>query len=301
MPVPFGFSIGDFINGIELLLDAVKSLHDTNGAQDDYKELGRELKHLRNGFEGIKALSLDPAQPVQSSAANAAVHDCLSCLDGFIPRNAKFSSLGSTPASQWTVAGLKNRWRMVQSALWKKADIARFRSQVQQHAEAIQMLLATIQMWALCFWPEVRATNIRLSNQLSSQGKLQTTVAQQSADHRRLTEGIGKNVFDQGFEQQRFKRTIDDQHKLVGKIRNDVHTIIGRQTSFAQSITADYRKTEDQILRHGRDQETFFRDSEETIAQLQADVKHTDTQVEMLIALERSMARSVPSLTQQSL
>ncbi|CAF9934941.1 MAG: hypothetical protein ALECFALPRED_006188 [Alectoria fallacina] len=284
MPVPFGFSIGDFINGIELLLDAVKSLHDTNGAQDDYKELGRELKHLRNGFEGIKALSLDPAQPVQSSAANAAVHDCLSCLDGFIPRNAKFSSLGSTPASQWTVAGLKNRWRMVQSALWKKADIARFRSQVQQHAEAIQMLLATIQI-----------------NQLSSQGKLQTTVAQQSADHRRLTEGIGKNVFDQGFEQQRFKRTIDDQHKLVGKIRNDVHTIIGRQTSFAQSITADYRKTEDQILRHGRDQETFFRDSEETIAQLQADVKHTDTQVEMLIALERSMARSVPSLTQQSL
>lgn len=84
MPVPFGFSVGDFINGIELLLDAVESLHDTNGAQDDYKELGRELKHLRNGLEGIKALSLDPTQPVQSSAAKAAAHDCLLCLDKFI-------------------------------------------------------------------------------------------------------------------------------------------------------------------------------------------------------------------------
>ncbi|CAD6571375.1 MAG: hypothetical protein ASARMPRED_004482 [Alectoria sarmentosa] len=274
MPVPFGFSVGDFISGIDLLLDAVKSLHDTNGAQDDYKELGRELKHLRNGLEGIKGLSVDPTQSVQFSTTEAAVHDCLLCLDGFIQRNAKFSSLGSTPASQWTAVGLKNRWRMVQWALWKKADIARFRSQVQQHAEAIQMLLETIQI-----------------NQLSTQGKLQTTLAQQSADHRKLTEGIGKNVFDQGVEQQRFKRTIDDQHKLVGKIRNDVHTIIGRQTSLAQSTTADYRKTRDQILHNGRDQEMFFRDSDETIAQLQADVKHTDTQVEMLMALEKSMAR----------
>ena len=46
MPVPFGFSVGDFISGIEFLIDAIKSLRDTNGAQDYQKELGRELKHL---------------------------------------------------------------------------------------------------------------------------------------------------------------------------------------------------------------------------------------------------------------
>lgn len=146
MPVPFGFSVGDFISGVELLIDAIKSLRDTNGAQDDYRELGRVLKHLRNGLECIEALSLDPTQPVQFSAAKAAVHDCLLCLDDFIQRNAKFSGLGSTPASHWTVVGFKDRWRMVQWALWKKADVSKFKSEVQQHAEAIQMLLATIHM-----------------------------------------------------------------------------------------------------------------------------------------------------------
>lgn len=146
MPVPFGFSVGDLISGIELLIDAIKSLRDTNGAQDDYRELGRELKHLRNGLECIEALSLGPTPPIQLSAAKAAVHDCLLCLDSFIQRNAKFSSLGSTPGSHWTAVCLKKRWRMVQWALWKKADIAKFKSEVQQHAEAIQMLLATIQV-----------------------------------------------------------------------------------------------------------------------------------------------------------
>ena len=146
MPVPFGFSVGDFIGSIKLLVDAVKSLRDTNGAQDDYKELIRELKHLRTGLECIEALSLDQNQPVQFSAAKAAMDDCFLCLDGFIQRNVKFSSLGSIPASRRTAVGFKDRWRMVQWALWKKADIAKFKSQVQRYAEAIQMLLATIQM-----------------------------------------------------------------------------------------------------------------------------------------------------------
>lgn len=147
MPVPFGFSVGDFIGSIELLVDAVKSLRD-NGAQDDYKKLSRELKHLRTGLECIEALSLEHNQPVQFSAAKAAVDDCFLCLDGFIQRNAKFSSLGSIPASRRTAVGFKDRWRMVQWALWKKADIAKFNSEVQKYAEAIQMLLATIQMRA---------------------------------------------------------------------------------------------------------------------------------------------------------
>ena len=51
MPVPFGFSVGDFVSGIELLLDAIKSLRDSNGSRDDYKELTRELEHLKTGLK----------------------------------------------------------------------------------------------------------------------------------------------------------------------------------------------------------------------------------------------------------
>ena len=146
MPVPFGFSVGDFVSGIELLLDGIKSLRDTNGARDDYRELIRELEHLKNGLKSVEALYIDSTQPIQCSAAKAMVDDCLMRIDDFIQQNARFSSLDATPAGRWTVAGLKDRWRMVQWALWKKADVVRFKSQVQQHVEAIRMLLTSIQM-----------------------------------------------------------------------------------------------------------------------------------------------------------
>lgn len=115
---------------------------------------------------------------------------------------------------------------------------------------------------------------------------MQTTIAQQSADHEQLTKVIGKDIFDQGVEQQRFKRTLDDQHKLVSHIRTDVNSIIGRQRSLAQSMTVENRKIGDQILLQGKD-------SDRTMTQLQANVQHTDSQIAVLMALERSMAGSV--------
>ena len=107
MPVPFGVSVGDFIAGIELLIEGVKSLSDTNGAQADYKKLWCELNNLKKGLECIQSLSLDPTQPAQVSAVNSAVNDCLSCVDAFVNRNSKYSALNSTPAKIWSLAGLK--------------------------------------------------------------------------------------------------------------------------------------------------------------------------------------------------
>lgn len=65
MPVQFGVSVGDFIFGIEVLIDAIKSLSDNHGAQVDYKDwalqgLGRELYSLKSAFGCVQNLSLDP-------------------------------------------------------------------------------------------------------------------------------------------------------------------------------------------------------------------------------------------------
>ena len=146
MPVPFGVSVGDFIVGIEVLIDAIKSLSDTHGAQADYKELFRELNSLKTALGCIQNLSLDPSQPTQASAVNAAIDDCILCVDTFVKRNSKYSSLDSKQGKAWSLDGLNSCRRMVQWAIWKKKDVAKFRAQVQQHADAIQMLLATIQM-----------------------------------------------------------------------------------------------------------------------------------------------------------
>jgi hypothetical protein len=46
MPVPFGFSAGDFIAGIKLLKDAFKALSDTRGATENYSKLIETLDSL---------------------------------------------------------------------------------------------------------------------------------------------------------------------------------------------------------------------------------------------------------------
>ena len=151
MPVPlFGFSLGDFIAGIGLLIDIFQSLNCTSGAPADYRELCRELVNLKNGLQGICSLPPDTSQAPQasvvSSAIDSAVNDCLFCVDGFMQKNKKYSELGSTPVNRWSSAGFKTSWRMVGWATWKKTEVAKFKSEVQHHVAAIQMLLTELQM-----------------------------------------------------------------------------------------------------------------------------------------------------------
>lgn len=145
--VPFGFSVGDFVAGISLLIDVVQSFSDTNGAQADYDELTRQLKNLRNGFESIEDLNLDATQAAQASAVSTALNDCRLCVDSFIKRNEKFKSLETPSGKQFSLAALKRQGRKVQWALWKQKYVAKFRASIQQHINAVQMLLGSIQMW----------------------------------------------------------------------------------------------------------------------------------------------------------
>ena len=144
--VAFGFSVGDFIDGVNLLIDAIHSLSDTYGAQADYKELERELHSLNSGLDGIRSLSLEPSLETEISAVNAAVDKCHTCVEDFVRRNSKFKSLENTPSKKWSLATLKKCGRGVQWAIWKKDDVAKFRDQVQYHSGAIGMLLATLQV-----------------------------------------------------------------------------------------------------------------------------------------------------------
>ena len=145
MPVPFGFSIRDFIAGINLLIEAVKSFNDTHGAQADYRELGRELTGLQNALDGIKAVSINIVQAAQILEIITAVDDCRSCLDGFVQLYDKSKRLGSTPGKRWSLAMFQKRARGIQWTVCK-ADVAKFRIQIQQHSKNIIMLMETLQV-----------------------------------------------------------------------------------------------------------------------------------------------------------
>ena len=146
MPVAFGFSIGDFIAGINLLIDSVKSLDKAHGAKADYQELARELSSLNDALDGIHTLSLSQAQVSQVKAVSTAVDGCRLCIDGFVQRNSKFESLDSSPSKKWSSAAFKKGVLGIRWTIVKKKEVAKFRSDIQRHSDRILILLATLEM-----------------------------------------------------------------------------------------------------------------------------------------------------------
>ncbi len=78
-----------------------------------------------------------------SMAYNAAVNECRLCVDKFVRRNSKFKSMESITGKRWSPETFQQRARGVQWVVWKKDDVAKFRSEVRQQSDAIQMLLIT--------------------------------------------------------------------------------------------------------------------------------------------------------------
>ena len=56
MAAAFGFSVGDFVNGINLVKDVIKALKDSTGSSKEYLELIAELRTLESALLDVKAL-----------------------------------------------------------------------------------------------------------------------------------------------------------------------------------------------------------------------------------------------------
>ena len=141
MVFPFGVSVSDFIAGIKLFKDAIGALSDTRGARADYAELSRSLVSLERSLQALDNVGLDTVQHVQ--ALKETVDACKLCLASFLTDIAKFRQLNVQHVSK---ARLMARFRQVQWSLCKKEDVRKFRSDVDTHIGALNMLLITFQV-----------------------------------------------------------------------------------------------------------------------------------------------------------
>ncbi|KAM0801690.1 hypothetical protein BDR22DRAFT_156623 [Usnea florida] len=249
--IPFGFSVGDFIAGINLLIDAIHSLSDTNGAQADYEGLGRQLSNLKNGFECIESLDLDATQIAQVSAVDTALSDCRLCIDDFTRRNSRFKSLETPSGEQWTLAALKRQGRKVQWALWKKADVAKFGAAIQLHSDAVQMLLASIQI-----------------KQIEAQGKLKTLAEQKQKS---LTQKVYGRVSDLSLQQQRMEAAFEEG-----------------QTSLAQVLENQCGELRNEVQVHGRNQGKALIAQNATTIQIRTEIESISSRIGALSKCAKS-------------
>ena len=142
MVVPFGVSAGDFIAGINLFKDAIKSLSDVHGARADYMELMQTLNALNIALDAVNQFE----SAVHKAAVECVLQGCRECITDFLAEVAKFELLRKKSV---TVKRLKSGLRRVQWSLCKKEDILQFKGHLETHLSALQLLLLTFQMLVL--------------------------------------------------------------------------------------------------------------------------------------------------------
>lgn len=141
MVFPFGVSVSDFIAGVTLFKNVIDSLSETRGARADFAELARSLASLERALKALSKINLDTAQHIQALKQN--LDACKLCLTTFLVDMAKFRKLD---AQYVTTARFGIILRQIQWALCKKEDVRKFRSEIETHIGALEMLLITFQM-----------------------------------------------------------------------------------------------------------------------------------------------------------
>ncbi len=146
MPVTIG-SIGDIISIGLLIKDIVKCLDNTRGSSAEYQAVTRELWTLDHALLEVELLFSSSKQSSQLSAlsetSQPCAERCRQCLTAFKERVNKFHvglREGGSGSRIRDVAS-KIRW-----SLSEKEYLAKFRTEINAHSLALNLLLTTITM-----------------------------------------------------------------------------------------------------------------------------------------------------------
>jgi hypothetical protein len=141
MPAPFGFGVSDIIEGITLIVAAVKALDDANGAKKGYREFVECLTSLLDNFAALDNLEL-PEQLEQSRRAiRSQVARIRRIISDFVVTTTKYQRSLSEPGLGWTDGIRKIQWQ-----LCKKKDLDLFHESLRRQDQDLLTCLAQVNM-----------------------------------------------------------------------------------------------------------------------------------------------------------
>jgi hypothetical protein len=143
MSVGFGFSAGDFIAALELVITVIDALRDSGESSTEYRELISQLFTLETALRAVKRVELDDVQHAEGIALQQAAAQCQRTINLFLEKIEKYQPSLRRGGSGSTV---KDVWMKIKWALCKKEDVVRFKADLLGHTVSIEMLLTTVQM-----------------------------------------------------------------------------------------------------------------------------------------------------------
>ncbi|MCJ1435150.1 hypothetical protein MMC27_004520 [Xylographa pallens] len=141
MALSFGFSVGDIIAGINLIITGIRSVRAVGGSSAQYQALSTQLESLKAGLTAIDSLRPALTAQAEHKALSEATRRCRLCVETFLASIAKYQHWLQPSKHGW-----KASLREVQWAFCKRKDIEDFRDQMSQHSSSINMLMNTVQV-----------------------------------------------------------------------------------------------------------------------------------------------------------
>jgi len=141
MPVPFGFSIGDFLAAGELIHRINAGLKNVGGAKSEYKNLAKTLDSMGRVLRIMSIIfqRVELVQQIDNTFFNSLRHEIRTCQDlmeEFLESSEKYSKtlLASTPG-----INLKLEWSKVTWTLsYRSEDVRKLHENLQAHFAVIQ-------------------------------------------------------------------------------------------------------------------------------------------------------------------
>ena len=181
MAAPIGFSVGDLIAGINLIIISVRAVRDGGGAVAEYQAISEELESLKAGLQAVDDLCLHEATPQLQTSIHEAVQRTQRCIEDFIKKNTKYQ-----PWLRPDRRGWKTNLNRIKWTLCRKDDLVKFRSQLERHSSSTNTLLAVVlvrQSLAIHQGQQtIQKSSFDMQTQLGLITKLTNKLSKQQAD-----------------------------------------------------------------------------------------------------------------------
>ncbi|KAI0160497.1 hypothetical protein GGR57DRAFT_385153 [Xylariaceae sp. FL1272] len=153
MPVAFGFSVGDFVAVIELIVKTCEALDDASGSSQEYQHVARELKNFKSVITTLQQTTTETGPNQHTSQLPTTLRDCSKAVD----------DLNNFLCSQ---NGMSSPFRKVLWAIRGKQKLESLRSRILSNMMLLSVLQQNMHSNAI---NDTRAEVIDIRNEVSRQ------------------------------------------------------------------------------------------------------------------------------------
>jgi hypothetical protein len=146
MVPPYGFGIGDFIAGIQLIRAIVIAINGSHGAAKEFRDLMSELRSFETGLIHIRGYVINKVTVDQDNSRNPdadilqIISDCRAKIDDILDQVDRYQKrLG--PAHKLYPSRFKDSIAKIKFHLFKMEDVGSWQRSLYMHTSSITLIL----------------------------------------------------------------------------------------------------------------------------------------------------------------